>query len=142
MWLPKPCENHSFGDSYTCQSDIEGIFTVYVNGNYGNSQICKNVYIASKNVYIYVAIYTLVYIAYIMHNMKILCCYVIGALLSLCYCKDFYEVLGISKSSTESEIKAAYKRLAKQWLVDRTVQLGNYAKLCVTIDSVKGEIRS
>lgn len=56
-----------------------------------------------------------------MHNMKILRMSTFAVLLCVCYCKDFYQVLGISKSSTESEIKAAYKRLAKRWLVNVVV---------------------
>jgi len=60
--------------------------------------------------------------------MKILRLYIIAALLSLCYCKDFYQVLEISRSSTESEIKAAYKRLAKQWLVYCATRYCRYYK--------------
>ena len=41
----------------------------------------------------------------------------IVALLYVCYCKDLYQVLGVTRSATESEIRTAYKHLAKRWLV-------------------------
>lgn len=35
--------------------------------------------------------------------------------------KDWYKILGISKTSSISEIKKAYKRLALQWHPDKNV---------------------
>lgn len=33
--------------------------------------------------------------------------------------KDYYQILGIKKTSSEAEVKKAYKKLAMQWHPDR-----------------------
>uniref|UniRef100_A0A2P2LBQ6 Chaperone protein dnaJ 6-like isoform X1 n=1 Tax=Rhizophora mucronata TaxID=61149 RepID=A0A2P2LBQ6_RHIMU len=39
--------------------------------------------------------------------------------------KDFYEVLGLEKECTASELRNAYKRLAMRWHPDRCSSSGN-----------------
>lgn len=42
-----------------------------------------------------------------------------------CRCKDYYEVLGVTKESTDSEIKKAYKKLALQMHPDKNKAPGS-----------------
>lgn len=41
------------------------------------------------------------------------------AVLRIKKCKDYYEILGVSKDSTDSEVKKAYKKLALQMHPDK-----------------------
>lgn len=42
---------------------------------------------------------------------------------------DFYEVLGLKKGCTETELKNAYKKLALKWHPDRCSAFGNYKQV-------------
>lgn len=44
---------------------------------------------------------------------------------NFCRCKDYYEVLGVTKESTDSEIKKAYKKLALQMHPDKNKAPGS-----------------
>ena len=37
---------------------------------------------------------------------------------------DFYDILGVSKNSSQQEIKSAYRKLALKWHPDRNKEAG------------------
>ena len=60
----------------------------------------------------YIVLIDVFYLMSIMKLLLVVCC---AAVLSLVWCKDYYQVLGIPRSSSAREIKVAYRRLAKKW---------------------------
>jgi DnaJ-related protein SCJ1 len=50
---------------------------------------------------------------------KALACLLLVALLPFVLCADFYEVLGVSRDSTESQIKKAYRQLSLKYHPDK-----------------------
>ena len=53
-----------------------------------------------------------------MSNNNIVYCYLFP-LFSIKECKDYYEILGVSKDATEADLKKQYKRLALQFHPDK-----------------------
>ena len=42
--------------------------------------------------------------------------------------RDYYDILGVSKSASAADLKASYRKLALQWHPDRNKEQGAEAK--------------
>lgn len=62
-------------------------------------------------IYLFYSLYNFFYIIFF-QNKNTICC-------RIKKCKDYYEILGVTKEATDSDLKKAYKKLALQLHPDK-----------------------